>query len=110
MGEAVMPRIEMRDAFGTSYRIDTSSDQTLQAWFGEWLPLLFPADLDIDYGQPLILRAEPLFDKENHPDWPPWMPYMHDPFHIPRDPAEALPALKRRREFIEKDAATKGYR
>lgn len=107
-----MPRIEMRDAFGTSYRIDTASDETLQAWFDEWLPRLFPAGLSGDYGEPLILRVEPLYPggADSAPDWPTWGPMMNEPFYIRRNPAEALPELGRRREWIEQEATKRGYR
>jgi len=36
-----MPRIELRDPFGTSYRFDTRREKAIQEWFTEVLPHMF---------------------------------------------------------------------
>jgi hypothetical protein len=96
-----MPMITMRDAFGSSYPIATTSRELLQAWFDEWLPVLYPADADPGLGDPVIMGVWPLDPHGTGFDWPPDSRYMGDMFRIPRDPAMALAALDKRREWIE---------
>jgi hypothetical protein len=96
-----MPSIELRDAFGTSYRISTTNRDTLQAWFDEWLPVLYPPDGDPRLGDPMIMSVYPLDPAGTGWDWTTDSRYLGDAFTIPRDPAKALEALDRRREWIE---------
>jgi hypothetical protein len=96
-----MPHVEIRDAFGSSFRISTTSRELLQAWFDEWLPKLYPADADPQLGEPLVMSVYPLDPCGTGYDWAADARYLADPFTIPRDPAQALAALDRRREWID---------
>jgi hypothetical protein len=97
----MMPRVEMRDPFGTMFRIDTGIPGMLQAWFEEWLPKLYPAGMERDFGDPLIMSVYPLDPDGTGYDWPADTRYISQPFNIPRDPARALDALAARRAWID---------
>jgi hypothetical protein len=97
----MMPMITMRDAFGTSYVITTTSRELLQAWFDEWLPRLYPAGADPRLGDPQIMSVYPLDPDGKGFDWPANSRYMGDIFTIPHDPAKVLAALDERRAWIE---------
>jgi hypothetical protein len=97
-----MPRIDMRDAFGTTYRIDSMDWGILQQWFDEWLPRVFPASMPDSYGAPL-LTVWPLPEADGRTmDWAADTRYITEPFYIPRDPSKALATIAARREEIEK--------
>lgn len=101
-----MPYVMLRDAFGSSFHISTRNRATLQAWFDEWLPVLYPADLPEAYGDPVISQVFPLFDREmKNPDWTQDSRYLGDQFRIPRDPALALKALDDHLAGIERQIA-----
>lgn len=90
-----MPRIMMQG------RIDTASRELLQAWFDEWLPLMYPADADPGLGDPVIRSVYPLDPAGTGWDWPGDTRFIGRPFRIPRDPARALAALDEQRADIE---------
>jgi hypothetical protein len=96
-----MPRVELQDAFGTSYSITTRSRELLQSWFDEWLPLTYPADAPSEIGDPVIRAVYPLDVTGEGYDWPLCAQFMSDSFRIPRNPAKALEALDERRAWIE---------
>jgi hypothetical protein len=96
-----MPRIEMRDAFGVMYRIDTRSQETLQRWFDELLPALYPSDANPALGDPYITAVYPLDYDGTGFDWPADSRYMASAFTIPRDPKRALAELDRRAGWIK---------
>jgi hypothetical protein len=98
-----VPHIQMRDAVGMNYQITTKSRELLQAWFDEWLPQLYPADLEPEYGDPVIMSIYPLplAPSGNEFDWITDSRKLGQQFTIPRDPAKALDALDRQRRFLE---------
>jgi len=96
-----MPRVELQDAFGQCFRIDTTSRELLQAWFDEWLPVLYPADAPPGLGDPVIRSIYPLDPDSRGWDWPGDIRFIPQSFRIPRDPAKALAALDEQRERIK---------
>ena len=104
-----MPYIDLRDPFGTSYRITTLGEDLLQPWFDFWLPRLYPPDAPAGYGDPVLTAYPTVFGSEL--DWPAWGPLIggNAPFTIPRDPALALEALRKRRTEIEDQAIANGW-
>jgi hypothetical protein len=96
-----MPYYEMRDAFGSMYRLSTMSRETAQRWFDEWLPRLFRAEDPADMRSPLMLVWPMPTEDGKSCDWAADTRFISEPFYIPRDPAQALAAIDRRREFIE---------
>jgi hypothetical protein len=96
-----MPRVELQDAFGQCFTIATTSRELLQAWFDEWLPVMYPADADPGLGDPVIRSVYPLDATGTGWDWPGDSRYIGVPFRIPRDPAKALAALDEQRARIE---------
>jgi hypothetical protein len=93
-----VPRVELHGVCGNMLRIDTTSRELLQAWFDEWLPLLYP---DPRLGDPVIQCVYPLQAADGAWDWPGDTRFTGQPFRIPRDPAKALAALDTQREWIE---------
>jgi hypothetical protein len=91
----------MQNAFGEAFRIDTTSRELLQAWFDEWLPLMYPPGADPGLGYPLIASVYPLDPSGTGWDWPADSRFMGESFRIPRDPAQALAALDGQRAKIE---------
>ena len=100
-----MPHYELRDAFGTMYRLSTLDAETAERWFGEWLPRLF-GDLPDDYGLP-VMSVCALPTEDGHTDWATDSRYYRDLFTIPRDPARALTAIAERRTWIEQQIRAK---
>lgn len=98
-----MPRYELRDASGQHFLLSTASDQLAQAWFDEWLPVLYPPGLADDYGLPLM-QVYPLSPDGRSADWATDMRWVTIPFTIPRDPRLALAAIASRRIWIEQQA------
>lgn len=98
-----MPYYEMRDAFGTMYRITTQSTELAQAWFDEWLPRLYPPEMPADYGLP-VMTVWPMWTADNLPDWAAFVPFISESFTIPRDPKMALAAIAERRALIDEKA------
>lgn len=98
-----MPRVDLRDAFGTSYQVATMDLELLERWFREWLPRLYPPELAEQYGEPAII-VWPLFDAERVPDWPASSTATYiEPFT--RDPGQAMAVLEDMRKRIEKDVS-----
>jgi hypothetical protein len=91
----------MQNAFGETFRIDTASRELLQAWFDEWLPLMYPPGADPRLNDPLITSVYPIALPGNVWDWPGDTRFMGESFRIPRDPAQALAALDAQRARIE---------
>jgi hypothetical protein len=96
-----MPRVELQDAFGQCFAIATTSRELLQAWFNEWLPVLYPPGTSTALGDPVIRSVYPLDVRGTGWDWPGDSRHIGVPFRIPRDPAQALAALDKRRAWIE---------
>jgi hypothetical protein len=101
-----VPRVELRDAFGTSYQIVTLSDKLLGQWFAEWLPRLYPPGLSADFGDPSVIVWPALGGPNGDtPDWPADSQVLGHYHLIPRDPALALGALAKLREKLEQRVA-----
>lgn len=96
-----MPHYEMRDAFGMMYRLSTQDRDLAQRWFDEWLPRLYPADMDADYGLPVMSVWPMQFDGRQSADWPTDTRYIRELFTIPRDPSLALAAIDQQRAEID---------
>jgi hypothetical protein len=95
-----VPTYTLQDAGGSVYRLTTMDRGLAQLWFDEWLPRLFDG-LPEDYGLPLM-TVWPLPSADGRSlDWAADTRFISEPFHIPRDPAQALAAIDRRREYIE---------
>lgn len=65
-----MPRVMIRSGAGMDYRIDSSDEGSITAWFDEWLPRLWPAGSP-DACEPMIM-VQPLWisdDPATDPDW-----------------------------------------
>lgn len=101
-----MPHVDLRDPGGMHYRISTTSRETLQAWFDEWLPRLYPAELPPEYGYPNVM-IYPLFtgDSQRAPDWVTYAPVLGTWRKIPRDPANVMEVLDQIRDRLEAEAA-----
>jgi len=62
-----MPRIEIQDAWGTMYRIDSHNAGTIMAWLFEWASKLVSSDIS---HQPAIrMTIWPLYNPNGTPDW-----------------------------------------
>ena len=95
-----MPRIELRDPFGTSYQIVTLSSDLLRQWFAEWMPRLYPAD-EPRFGDPVIL-IWPAWDADK-PDWLCDSRVLGRYEKIPRDPDLVMEALTQIRARLERE-------
>lgn len=114
-----MPWVTLLDGYGNNWRIATMNEATLQAWFGEWLHRVWNPALTFG-GQPEPqVIVYPLWDatapdgKPAAPDWLSDSRVISEPFVIPRDPAQVLPALKAKRAELEQkiaDADARGER
>jgi len=65
-----MPRITLRDPWGTHYQIDTKDTEILRAWFAETLPVV-----NAHYGErrtpPATITVMPMFSSgaDDRADW-----------------------------------------
>lgn len=101
-----MPRILLRDAWGTGYHIDTMNETTLHAWFDEVLPPIWPPGLGDDFMPDIQVNPMSLA-----PDWSDadWLIDSRAMGHLVKFPArngeQAMAELAKVRAFIEKQIA-----
>lgn len=96
-----MPRIELRDAVNTVYRIDTSDWLRVADWLTEWLPRLRAPSIA------LSMMIYPLWPEgaAGFPDWNADSRFFR-PFVIPDESADAvMRAIELERKFIERAKA-----
>ena len=95
-----MPRIELRDPVGMSYRIDTLELHRIRSWLEEWLPRLFEGFPDEPGNEPLVHIYPLPCDERGAPDWP-FDTRLEYWFKISRDPDQAMKELRaKKREMI----------
>jgi hypothetical protein len=99
-----MPRIELHDCVGSTYRIDSMDWEKIEAWLGEWVPRLTCTDPDIP---PLRALAWPLFDPGTaKPDWPCNSRFIGELFEVHGTAVQVLRRIEEQRAIIEKKIRT----
>lgn len=93
-----MPRVELRDRYGVSYRCDTASGDLLRCWLEEWMPKLTQG-----HDEPLLMSVYPAWtspDCLSQPDWITDTRFAGVLFEVGRTASEALAAMGRERARI----------
>lgn len=96
----LMPRVELRDAVGQAYRIDSLSLDRIKDWLSEWVPKLH----DPAIGLTMSVWPLPTVYRKGRweMDWPADSRWITMTWNVPGDPEGAYQAMIDRRAWIER--------